>query len=110
MDRDLTVFQNEELKVKDPVCGMQFAPEKAGWDTQFASQGRTYYFCNKSCLEKFRSDPAKYLQGHSAKAQPPLPPQKATPGAIPARWIRDLRQSARVHVRDAEWLWNPDLP
>ncbi len=46
-------------KVKDPVCSMQFAPEKAAgkWDYQ----GLTYYFCNKSCLEKFRLDPEKYL-------------------------------------------------
>jgi Cu+-exporting ATPase len=47
------------MKVKDPVCGMQFAPERAAGQLEY--QGRTYYFCNKSCLERFRLDPAKYL-------------------------------------------------
>jgi Cu+-exporting ATPase len=29
-------------------------------------QGETYYFCAQHCLEKFRTDPAKYLTGPSA--------------------------------------------
>jgi Cu+-exporting ATPase len=68
MDGELAVFQNEELKVKDPVCGMQFAPEKAAGTLQY--QGRMYYFCNKSCLEKFGSDPAKYLAPDSQAKDP----------------------------------------
>jgi Cu+-exporting ATPase len=46
-------------EVRDPVCGMRFAPERAAGSLEY--QGETYYFCNPSCLEKFRSDPAKYL-------------------------------------------------
>jgi P-type Cu+ transporter len=46
-------------KVKDPVCGMQFVPEKAAG--KFEYQGQTYYFCNPSCLDKFRSNPIKYI-------------------------------------------------
>ena len=45
--------------VKDPVCGMMFAPEKAAGRLEY--NGETYYFCNPGCLEKFRSDPEKYL-------------------------------------------------
>jgi P-type Cu+ transporter len=58
MDRN-DLMDGESLKVKDPVCGMQFAPEKAAGTYEF--QGQMYYFCNKSCLEKFRNDPDKYL-------------------------------------------------
>ncbi len=42
----------------DPVCGM-----KVSSDTQLkhSLHGNTYYFCNPKCLEKFKSDPQKYL-------------------------------------------------
>jgi P-type Cu+ transporter len=50
---------NGKAEVEDPVCGMQFAPERAAG--KFEHEGRTYYFCNPGCLEKFRSNPAKYL-------------------------------------------------
>jgi P-type Cu+ transporter len=45
--------------VIDPVCKMQFPPEKAAGS--FVHAGKTYYFCNPGCLEKFKTDPAKYL-------------------------------------------------
>ncbi len=43
----------------DPVCGMTVEPESAAGSYSF--MGETYYFCSKSCLEKFRSDPERYL-------------------------------------------------
>jgi len=46
-------------KVKDPVCGMIVNPEKAAGTVEH--EGQTYYFCNPSCVEKFRADPARYL-------------------------------------------------
>jgi P-type Cu+ transporter len=52
-------MDGENPKVKDLVCGMQFVPEKAAGNFEY--QGQIYYFCNKSCLEKFRADPTKYL-------------------------------------------------
>ncbi len=51
--------ENRIPPATDPVCGMQFAPERAAGKMEY--QGKTYYFCNPSCLEKFRSDPEKYL-------------------------------------------------
>jgi P-type Cu+ transporter len=53
-------MDGEKGKVTDPVCGMQFIPEKAAGKIEH--QGQMYYFCNKSCLEKFRSDPIKYAR------------------------------------------------
>ncbi|MDA2914883.1 YHS domain-containing protein, partial [Acidobacteriia bacterium AH_259_A11_L15] len=42
-----------------------------------AHQGKTYYFCSRHCLEKFRAGPAKYLAGaqeepgeHARQAHP----------------------------------------
>ena len=60
-----------QIKVMDPVCGMEFPAEKAAG--QFQHQGQTYYFCNKSCLEKFRANPAKYSgSGEAAKVTDPV--------------------------------------
>ncbi len=43
----------------DPVCGMKVTPEKAAGKWDYA--GTTYYFCAGSCLEKFKADPAKFV-------------------------------------------------
>ena len=49
----------EPPKFKDPVCGMEITEdEEAG---RFEYQGTVYHFCNTSCLDKFRSEPEKYL-------------------------------------------------
>ena len=45
--------------VKDPVCGMVVVPETAAGSVDH--DGRTYYFCSRHCVEKFRDDPARFL-------------------------------------------------
>lgn len=45
--------------MKDPVCGMQVDPDKAAASS--VHDGETYYFCSKSCAEKFHSNPDYYL-------------------------------------------------
>ena len=52
--------------VIDPVCGMTVNPAKAAG--QHAHAGHTYYFCGKSCLEKFRADPERFLAKTEALA------------------------------------------
>jgi len=51
----------------DPVCGMTVAAD-AGYSK--VHEGIRLAFCSKTCLDKFESDPAKYLphesQGSSA--------------------------------------------
>src|SRR3984893_16473901 len=44
---------------KDPVCEMTVAPEKAAAKVEHA--GKTYYFCSKSCAERFSREPQKFL-------------------------------------------------
>jgi Cu+-exporting ATPase len=65
---DLKVMNKKSPQVKDPVCGMQFAPEKAAGKLEH--EGQTYYFCNPSCLEKFKADPLKYLSPGVSPATP----------------------------------------
>jgi Cu(I)/Ag(I) efflux system membrane fusion protein len=43
---------------QDRVCGMDLDTAKAAGKMDY--QGKTYYFCSKSCREKFEKDPGKY--------------------------------------------------
>ena len=45
---------------KDPVCGMDVGENVAPGTSEY--EGRTYYFCAKSCKKAFDEDPQKYLQ------------------------------------------------
>ncbi|HEX3701952.1 MAG TPA: heavy metal translocating P-type ATPase [Vicinamibacterales bacterium] len=76
----------------DPVCGMTI--EEADAAGSHEHDGTTYYFCHPSCLERFREDPAAFLQPSPqapAAAAPgtdyvcPMHPEvrSATPGACP---------------------------
>ncbi len=47
----------------DPVCGMTVNPETAAGTYEY--QGKNYYFCNTHCLNKFRAEPERYLNGTS---------------------------------------------
>jgi Cu+-exporting ATPase len=59
----------------DPVCGMTVDPATAAGSTVY--EGRTYYFCNRRCLERFEADPRRYLGGGSAPAASAAPPPAA---------------------------------
>ena len=39
----------------DPVCGMTVNPTEAAGTHRHA--GRTYFFCSRDCLDRFRADP-----------------------------------------------------
>ena len=57
------------VTVKDPVCGMTVVPETAAGSVDH--DGRTYYFCSRHCVEKFRDDPARFLaDGGQTRAMP----------------------------------------
>src|SRR5262245_19736123 len=43
----------------DPVCGMKVDPATR---LRLDHRGTTYYFCAPSCLDRFRADPARYLE------------------------------------------------
>ena len=48
-----------ESPAVDPVCGMEVVPSGAAAEIKY--RGKTYYFCNVSCRDKFSADPEKYL-------------------------------------------------
>ena len=51
----------------DPVCGMTVSRST---DLKTDYQNQTYYFCNPSCLYKFKNDPEPYLIPMDQRAQP----------------------------------------
>jgi len=61
--------------VKDPVCGMVVVPETAAGSVDH--DGRTYYFCSRHCIERFRDDPARFLAQEA-----PVPAHVVTLGAV----------------------------
>jgi Cu+-exporting ATPase len=61
--------------VTDPVCGMKVKVAAARHTAQHA--GRTHYFCQPKCLDKFTAEPARYLKPAEAATPPP-----AAPGTI----------------------------
>ncbi|MHA1343197.1 MAG: heavy metal translocating P-type ATPase [Promethearchaeota archaeon] len=48
----------QEDDVIDPVCGMK--GRKDDW-LKYEYEGENYYFCNQSCLKKFKEEPNNYI-------------------------------------------------
>jgi YHS domain-containing protein len=48
------------MQVTDPVCDMTIDSEQAA--AREVWKGQTYYFCSKSCQEKFRAAPDRYVK------------------------------------------------
>ena len=57
---------------RDPVCGMDVTPDNAAGVERH--EGRLYYFCSKSCQERFRAAPAEFLS-------PPQPGERGLAAA-----------------------------
>jgi Cu+-exporting ATPase len=49
----------------DPVCKMLVLPESAA--AKYDYKGETYYFCMRSCRDKFAADPEKYLTAETQR-------------------------------------------
>src|SRR5688572_27216410 len=45
--------------VVDPVCGMTISPADSVGEVEH--DGHTYYFCNDSCLERFKANPEHFV-------------------------------------------------
>ncbi|MBY0527180.1 MAG: heavy metal translocating P-type ATPase [Gemmataceae bacterium] len=60
----------------DPICHMTVEPATAAGSHEF--EGKTYYFCSKHCVAKFKADPRKYL----GETKPSAPAAPAPAGTI----------------------------
>jgi Cu+-exporting ATPase len=52
--------EGEMATVKDLVCGMDIDPKTAAAKLDY--KGKTYYFCNLMCRDKFQANPEKYVK------------------------------------------------
>ncbi|MEI8354730.1 MAG: heavy metal translocating P-type ATPase [Deltaproteobacteria bacterium] len=52
---------NHAGPIKDPVCGMEVDPDQSLH--KYLYEGILYYFCCRPCLDRFSSDPDRYLMG-----------------------------------------------
>jgi P-type Cu+ transporter len=75
---------------RDPVCGMNVNRATATFAAEH--EGTKFYFCGRSCLEKFKADPAKYMSKASNLAA--LSPQNFTP----VHAVRDLKPEVRTQT------------
>ena len=55
---------------KDPVCGMTVDPRRN--PPRVDHQGRSYFFCNPRCADRFRADPLRFL---TPRPTPPADPR-----------------------------------
>jgi Cu+-exporting ATPase len=58
------------MQVTDPVCGMSVEPEAAAGSYEY--EGKTYYFCSQSCLQRFHAEPTKFLKSSESAVVIPL--------------------------------------
>jgi len=91
-------------KVKDPVCGMDVDPATARFSHEHA--GQTFHFCSARCLEKFKAEPAKFLQSapSPAHAHAPLPAPAITPPTMASASPSARQYTCPMHpeiIRDA---------
>ncbi|MGH9658137.1 MAG: heavy metal translocating P-type ATPase [Bryobacteraceae bacterium] len=60
----------------DPVCKMTVDPASAAGSHEH--DGTTYYFCARSCVEKFKADPNKYVGATALRVIAPAPAAEYT--------------------------------
>ncbi len=72
----LPIFQPRSGEI-DPVCGMTVQPDRAAATVDH--EGKTYYFCAKSCAQKFSLDPEKYLKPAPKLVEDPVCHMKVDP-------------------------------
>ena len=78
-------------KVKDPVCGMDVDPSTA--QNKFDYSGRAYFFCGAHCVEKFRTDPQKYLRPVTSVQIASAPAKEAAQTAYVCPMCPEVRES-----------------
>ncbi|HET8760530.1 MAG TPA: YHS domain-containing protein, partial [Nitrospiria bacterium] len=100
----------------DPVCGMTVDTANPRGGTH-VHEGKTYYFCNPSCRERFKADPARYLDLAPPKPAlmtigPPVAKREAPATAIDpvcgmAVPIADPKGGTHVHEGTTYYFCNP---
>jgi Cu+-exporting ATPase len=92
---------------KDPVCGMTVKPTTPH---RWTHEGKEYLFCNPKCVEKFKQDPARYLQP-AAPAAPAAPAKPAPAGTVYTCPMHpEIRQDRPGSCPRCGMALEPDVP
>ncbi len=76
---------------KDPVCGLEVDQVKAAAQNLTSEyQGKTYYFDQEGCKQRFDKDPQRYLSGNTGRGLPRTHPNVTTDLNAPDRFRRNL--------------------
>ena len=65
--RHVPAKPHPDMKV-DPVCAMTITPDGAAGRADY--KGQTYYFCSRSCLDRFEKNPAAFVESARAVSPP----------------------------------------
>jgi P-type Cu+ transporter len=89
MPTDITTSEpDQDIRVKDPVCGMRVNPLTSKHHADH--EGHTYHFCRDACRTKFVGEPAKYLR--------PAGDTVATPKHKPAGKAAEPTPAGTVYI------------
>lgn len=66
------VSEDQDGKVHDPVCDMEFAVRKAAATVEY--QGTRYYFCTDACRRQFEQEPDRYARKAAPESREPGDP------------------------------------
>jgi Cu+-exporting ATPase len=70
----------------DPVCGMKVDPATARGGSH-AHAGKTYWFCNPRCRERFAADPEHWLKAGPSMAAMSVPGPAPAPAPAPGERV-----------------------
>ena len=79
---------------------MKVMPETAAGSHKY--KGRTYYFCSRRCVERFRANPDQFLVSSQSAIRNPKSPKPSTP----VRCIRKFARPDLAPVPYVAWRWN----
>ena len=81
----------EDMRSKDPVCGMYADKEQAENAGRTAQHGgKTYYFCSDQCVKVFKEEPGKYIAEEKTPGHTTMPEMENG-------WLGLLKSSTTSH-------------
>ena len=92
--------QQVEEDVLDPVCGMTISPADSVGEIEH--RGHTYYFCNQSCLDRFKASPEEFVGPGAASRQISAPAESRGGIHLPDA-PRDSADEVLARARSAGW-------
>ncbi|HQQ78052.1 MAG TPA: heavy metal translocating P-type ATPase [Thermoanaerobaculia bacterium] len=109
-------MDSQTTRHTDPVCGMTVDPARAAATVNWGD--KDWYFCAKSCAEKFRRDPERFSANEKSAAtfEPmtapvglglpslTLPSAQATPMAMPAAQPHAPSKKSPSSLSSSKWI------